>query len=246
MAPTRRYTSGVAQNSSPKLKAMILAAGPGTRLRPLTDTTPKPLIEVRGAPLIVHQIGWLLKAGIRDIVINVHHLADQLIDRLGTGSRFGVQITFSREFELLNTGGGIVNALPLLGGHPFLLLNGDVWTNYPLTRLVRRRTNHGHLVLIPVNNESNRDFALDGEIVKRFTDSSCHDLTYSGIAVLHPSIFRARQAKPFSLTRDLVFDLIHQQKITGEIFDGDWVDIGSLDNLSKLRDSAQPSSTKNC
>ena len=218
---------------------MILAAGPGTRLRPLTDTTPKPLIEVRGTPLIVHQIGWLRTAGIQEIVINVHHLADQLINHLGNGSRFGVRITFMRERELLNTGGGIVNALPHLGRRPFLLMNGDVWTNFPFTHLVRHQTNQGHLVLTPVRNESNRDFALDGDIVQRFDDLACHDLTYSGIAVLHPSIFRAREAIPFSLTRDLLFALIHQQKVTGEVFDGDWLDIGSPDSLSKLRDSTE-------
>lgn len=219
---------------------MILAAGPGTRLRPLTDITPKPLLEVRGTPLIVHQIGWLLKAGIQDIVINVHHLAEQLIDHLGNGSRFGVHITFSRERELLNTGGGIVNALPHLGPHPFLLINGDVWTNYPLTRLVSHQTTHGHLVLTPFKNESNRDFALDGKIVQRFEDKTRHDLTYCGIAVLHPNIFQEREAKPFSLTRDLIFDLIHQRKVTGEKFDGEWIDIGSPNNLSLLRDGLPP------
>lgn len=237
MAPTQCHTCDLTQNSSPKLRAMILAAGPGTRLRPLTDTTPKPLIEVRGTPLIVHQIGWLQLAGIQEVVINVHHLADQLVDHLGNGSRFGVQITFSRERELLNTGGGIVKALPLLGRHPFLLMNGDVWTNFPFTRLVRHQTNQGHLVLTPVKNESNRDFALDGKIVQRFDDLTCHDLTYSGIAVLHPDIFQKREAKPFSLTRDLMFELVHQRKITGEVFAGEWIDIGSPNSLSKLRDS---------
>lgn len=218
---------------------MILAAGPGTRLRPLTDTTPKPLIEVRGAPLIVHQIGWLRLAGIQEIVINLHHLAEQLIDHLGDGSRFGVRITFSRERELLNTGGGIVNALPHLGRRPFLLMNGDVWTNYPFTRLVRLQTKHGHLVLTPVGNKSNRDFALDGTTVQRFDDLTCHDLTYSGIAVLHPNIFQGREAKPFSLTRDLMFELVHQRKVTGEIFNGDWIDIGSPNSLLKLQDSTE-------
>lgn len=225
---------------------MILAAGPGTRLRPLTDSTPKPLIEVRGAPLIVHQLGWLLKAGIQDIVINVHHLADQLIDRLGDGSHLGVRITFSRELELLNTGGGIVNALPHLGPHSFLLMNGDVWTNYPFTQLVRHQKSHTHLVLTPVKNESNRDFALDGKIVQRFEDITNHNLTYTGIAVLHPKIFQERKAQPFSLTKDLIFDLIHRRRVTGEIFDGDWIDIGSPNNLTRLRDSVDTSGTKDC
>ena len=221
---------------------MILAAGPGTRLRPLTDTIPKPLIEIRGAPLIEHQIGWLKGAGIEDIVINVHHLADQLVDRLGNGSHLGVRITFSREFELLNTGGGIVNALTHLGLKPFVLLNGDVWTNYPFKQLTRHNVTHGHLVLTPVRNESNQDFALNGEIVQRFEDSNRHDLTYSGMAIFHPLIFEQCQVEPFSLTRDLVFDLIRQQKITGEIFEGDWIDIGSPERLSALLSSSKSSS----
>ena len=218
---------------------MILAAGPGTRLQPITDTIPKPLIEVRGAPLIVHQISWLRRAGIQEIVINVHHLADQLIDHLSDGSQFGVRITFSRERELLNTGGGIVNALPYLGQRPFLLVNGDVWTDYPFSRLVRHQTNQGHLVLTRVTNESSRDFALDDKIVQRFDDLTCHDLTYCGIAVLHPNIFQEREAKPFSLTRDLLFELIHRREITGEVFAGDWIDIGSHGSLSRLQDSAE-------
>lgn len=218
---------------------MILAAGPGTRLRPLTDTTPKPLIRVRGAPLIEHQIGWLKHAGIEDIVINVHHLADQLVDRLGNGSHLGVRITFSRELELLNTGGGIVNALPHLGLNPFVLLNGDVWTNYPFRQLTHHRVTHGHLVLTPVCNKSNQDFTLHGEFVQRLEDSKRHDLTYSGIALLHPSIFEQCQVEPFSLTRDLVFDLIQQQKITGEIFPGEWIDIGSPKRLSVLLSSSK-------
>lgn len=223
---------------------MILAAGLGTRLRPLTDSIPKPLIEIRGTPLIVHQIGWLRDAGIKDLVINVHHLADQLIDQLGTGTHLGVQITFSRELELLNTGGGIVNALSHLGPHPFLLMNGDVWTNYPFTQLVRHQTTHAHLVLTPVKYESNRDFTLDGKNVQRFEDLTRHDLTYSGIAVLNPRVFQEREAKPFSLTKDLIFTLIQQQKVTGEIFDGDWIDIGSPNSLSRLRDSTVTASTK--
>lgn len=220
---------------------MILAAGPGTRLRPITDTTPKPLIGVRGTPLIVHQIGWLKTAGIQEIVINVHHLADQIIGQLGNGSRLGVRITFSREIELLDTGGGIVHALPHLGLDPFLLLNGDVWTNFPFRQLLTHFVPHGHLVLTPVRKESNRDFALDGEIVQRFEDLACHDLTYSGIAVLHPNIFDKCQVEPFSLTRDLVFDLIRQEKITGEIFSGDWIDIGSPSSLSRLQRAIESS-----
>ena len=218
---------------------MILAAGPGTRLKPLTDSKPKPLIEVQGIPLIEHQIRWLKKAGIQDLVINVHHLAEQLIEHLGSGSRFGVHITLSRENKLLNTGGGIVNALPHLGRCPFVLLNGDIWTNYPFTQLKSYRVTHAHLVLIPTSEHSSRDFSLEAGRVNRFLDKemASHDFTYSGIAVIHPRIFDQCQVEPFSLTRDLIFDLIGQRKVTGEIFSGDWVDIGTPHGLAIARQS---------
>ena len=223
---------------------MILAAGAGTRLRPLTDTIPKPLIEIQGTPLIVHQLGWLKNAGIKDIVINVHHLADQLIGFLGTGSRYGVRIVFSRETKLLDTGGGIANALPHLGTHPFLLLNGDIWTNYPFSQLLQRRVTHAHLVLSPVRGANCRDFALDGERVQRFNDSKRHSLTYCGIAKLHPRIFKQFQVEQFSLTRNLIFELIQHQNVTGEVFSGDWIDIGSPSRLASAQHSTRKPSPK--
>lgn len=218
---------------------MILAAGPGTRLKPLTDSKPKPLIEIQGVPLIEHQIRWLKKAGIQEVVINAHHLAEQFIEHLGTGSRFGVHITLSRENKLLNTGGGIVNALPHLGHCPFVLLNGDIWTNYPFKQLTTYRVTHAHLVLIPTPEHSNRDFALEAGYVHRFQDKEMarHDLTYCGIAVIHPRVFEQCKVEPFSLTRDLIFDLIGQQKVTGEIFSGDWVDIGTPRGLAIAQQS---------
>ena len=218
---------------------MILAAGPGTRLKPLTDSKPKPLVEIQGVPLIEHQIRWLKNAGIQEIVINVHHLAEQFIQHLGTGSRFGVRVTFSRENELLNTGGGIVNALPHLGHHPFLLLNGDIWTNYPFEQLKHQSVTHVHLVLVPTREHSNRDFALEAGRVHRFSDTEMvrHNLTYCGISVIHPSIFDQRKVEPFSLTRDLFFDLVSQQKVTGEIFSGDWIDIGTPRGLAVAQQS---------
>ena len=117
------------------MKAMILAAGRGERLKPLTDQTPKPMLEVGGKPLIAHQIAWLSAAGINEIVINLHHLGDQIESFCGDGTQFGVSIRYSREAVLLETAGGIVNALPLLGERPFVLLNGDVFTDFPFGQL---------------------------------------------------------------------------------------------------------------
>ncbi|HEY6598064.1 MAG TPA: sugar phosphate nucleotidyltransferase, partial [Pseudomonadales bacterium] len=116
------------------MRGMILAAGRGERLRPLTDHTPKPLVAIAGTPLIVHQLRWLAAAGITDIVINLHHLGDAIAAALGDGAQFGVRIHYSRETTLLETGGGIVRALPSLGAGPFVILNGDVWTDYPFAR----------------------------------------------------------------------------------------------------------------
>jgi len=120
------------------MKAMVLAAGFGERLRPLTETTPKPLLKVGNKPLIQYHIENLVSAGVRELVINTSWLGDQIEAFLGDGSRFGVDISWSREEEPLETGGGIRRALPLLGSEPFLLINGDIWTDYPLVDLVNR------------------------------------------------------------------------------------------------------------
>ena len=117
------------------MKAMILAAGRGERLRPLTEHTPKPLVRVGGTPLIAHQLRWLASAGITEIVVNLHHLGEQIASFCGDGQQFGVAIQYSREEELLETAGGILNALPLLGDEPFVVLNGDVYTDFPFARL---------------------------------------------------------------------------------------------------------------
>lgn len=193
------------------------------------------MIEIQGAPLIEHQIRWLKQAGICDIVINVHHLAEQLTGYLGSGSQFGVRIKFSRERELLNSGGGIAKALPQLGPHPFLLLNGDIWTNYQFAKLTEQRVTHAHLVLTSIRDDTNRDFAIDQGYVRRLDDVIHHNLTYCGIAVLHPDIFMQCPVEPFSLTKDLIFGLTRQRKVTGEVFTGSWIDIGSPKNLAILK-----------
>ncbi|MFU8818069.1 MAG: nucleotidyltransferase family protein, partial [Pseudomonadales bacterium] len=130
---------------------MILAAGRGERLRPLTDRMPKPMVPVAGRPLLAHQLRWLAKAGLREVVINLHHLGEQIIDTFGDGGDYGLRIRYSPESHLLETGGGIVNALPLLGDDPFLILNGDIFTDFPLTDLPIGLDHgvQGHLVVTP-------------------------------------------------------------------------------------------------
>ena len=150
------------------MKAMILAAGRGERLRPLTDRMPKPMIPIASEPLITHQIRWLQRAGVTEVVINLHHLGEQIQSHLGSGRDLGVSIRYSLEEELLDTGGGIVKALPLLGEAPFLLLNGDIWSNFRFVSLVDAMPETGHVVLTPTPaHRKVSDFGLDGTRVWR-------------------------------------------------------------------------------
>ena len=213
---------------------MILAAGRGERLRPLTDHTPKPLLPIAGEPLIVHQVRWLERAGIRDIVINLHHLGESIAAALGTGHDFGVRITYSREETLLETGGGIVRALPLLGDAPFVILNGDIWTDYPISRLLTSSLGNdlAHLVLTKTPpNRSEGDFDLVDDRVRRGAN---RPLTYCGISLLAPSLFDDAPRAPFSL-RQILFAAIEDGCVSGERWDGRWIDIGTFDQLETVR-----------
>ncbi len=212
---------------------MILAAGRGERLRPLTDHTPKPLLPIAGTPLIAHQVRWLAQAGIRDIVINLHHLGDAIAAALGNGRELGARIQYSREETLLETGGGIVRALPLLGTDPFAILNGDVWTDYPFSRVLRPLGDDlAHVVLTATPaHRSEGDFGLDGDRVTRGIE---RPYTYCGIALLSPTLFNGAPAGPFSL-RQLLFEAIEKGRLRGELWSGRWIDIGTPDQLAAVR-----------
>ena len=212
---------------------MILAAGRGERLRPLTDRTPKPLLPIGALPLIVHQVQWFAAAGIHDIVINLHHLGEQIEQCLGDGKALGVTIRYSREATLLETGGGIQRALPLLGDQPFVILNGDIWTDYPLGRLPTTLGGDlAHLVLTPTPaNRQEGDFGLSGDRVTRGAE---RPYTYCGIALIAPALFDAAPPAPFSL-RVLFFKAIAQGRIRGEVWTGQWSDIGTPDQLDAVR-----------
>jgi MurNAc alpha-1-phosphate uridylyltransferase len=217
------------------MKAMLLAAGRGERLRPLTDRIPKPLIPIAGEPLIAHQIRWLERAGIRDIVINLHHLGAAIERTLGSGSDFRVRIRYSHEETRLETGGGVVRALPLLGGQPFVLLNGDIWTDFDFAGLTTalRDTDRAHLVLTPTPaNRDDGDFDLVGDRVVR--PEGLRPLVYCGIAVLHPRLFEDAPDGAFSL-RELYFAACGEGTISGERFAGRWIDIGSVEQLKAVR-----------
>ena len=216
------------------MKAMILAAGEGRRLAPLTHRTPKPLLPVAGVPLLIRQIRQLSRAGYSDIVINLHHLSEQIEASLGDGSEFGVTIRYSRELELLETGGGIVNALPLLGDAPFILLNGDIFTDFDFVNLATALTDDtlGHLVVTekPANRDQG-DFAIsETRITKRGGK-----WVYCGIAVLDPRLFIDAPTGAFSL-RDVYFSALQKNQLSVQIHAGQWTDIGDLKAYAAVRD----------
>ena len=214
------------------MKAMILAAGLGTRMRPLTDTTPKPLLKVGGIPLIVWHIERLAHDGITQIVINIAHLGEQIPQALGDGSQWGVQMTYSDEREdgALESAGGIVKALPLLGEAPFVVVNGDIWTDYDFQE--HRVLGEGvlaHLVLVP-NPEHNPqgDFAFDGN---RVIDERRY--TFSGIGYYDPAFFEG-VAYGKSALAPLLREAMKEGKVTGELYEGAWLDIGTPQRLEQL------------
>ena len=212
---------------------MILAAGRGERLRPLTDTTPKPLIEVGGKHLIEYHLERLAAAGFREVVINLSHLGDRIRDTIGDGSTWGLQIHYSAEPPgALGTGGGIQQALPLLGDSPFAVINGDVFSLYPLARLRAVKCDHAHLVLVPnPDHNPGGDFELEGGYVNSNGEQR-H--TFSGISVYHPRFFASANAGNFSVV-PMLQAAMTLKHVTGELYKGVWHDIGTLERLKALR-----------
>jgi MurNAc alpha-1-phosphate uridylyltransferase len=220
------------------MRAMILAAGRGERLRPLTDTLPKPLIEIAGKPLIEHHIEALAGAGLSEIIINQGHLGDLLRDTLGDGARWNIQILWSDEQpEALETGGGIHKALPLLGTAPFLVVNGDVWTDFPFKQLRAVKCDWAHLVMVPnPTHNPPGDFALAGA---RLSEEGPSRLTFSGIGVYHPRLFDGCKPGKFSVV-PLLRAAMTNHLVTGELFEGGWSDIGTVQRLQSMEDLLEP------
>ncbi len=215
------------------MKAMILAAGKGERMRPLTLTTPKPLVRANGVPLIEYHLHALAGAGFTDIVINHAWLGQQIEDYLGDGSRYGVSIEYSPEGEPLETGGGIFRALPLLGDEAFVVVNGDIWTDYDFSVLHQPITGLAHLVLVdnPLHHPGGDFLLVDGEVQDGQPQGS--NLTYSGIAVLHPQLFDGCSAGAFKLA-PLLRKAMAEGQVTGERLCGRWVDVGTLERLAQV------------
>lgn len=221
------------------MRAMILAAGRGERLRPLTDTLPKPLVEIGGKPLIEHHLESLAGAGFREVVINQGHLGDLLPAALGDGSRWGIHIHWSDEQPAaLETGGGIFKALPLLGSSPFLVVNGDVWTDYPCARLRAVKCDWAHLVLVPNPPQHPAgDFALHGARVREDgAERQAERHTFSGIAVYHPRLFAGCSPGKFSVV-PLLRATMREHLVTGELYRGQWDDVGTPERLELLQQS---------
>ena len=213
---------------------MILAAGRGERMRPLTLVQPKPLLEVGGAPLIVHHLRALAGAGFEDVVVNLSWLGEQIRTALGDGSRFGLRLHYSDEGpEPLETGGGIYRALPLLGAGPFLVLNGDIWTDIDWSRL-RDRLAPGdlaHLVLVPNPAHNERgDFVLEGG---RIVETAGERRTFSGVGVYRAGLFDGCSDGAFKLA-PLLRAAARDGRVSGELHHGRWLDIGTPERLAEL------------
>ncbi len=215
------------------MKAMILAAGRGERMRPLTDILPKPLLEVHGKSLILWHIEKLVISGFSEIIINIAHLGYKIKEYLGDGSKYGVKIIYSDEQEegALESAGAIVKALPLLGSDTFLVVNGDVFSDYEFNRSFDLGDDMAHLILVP-NPQHNKDgdFGLSG---KRVVDSLTYNNTFSGIAYYNPKMFKDISYGKSALA-PLLREMISKDKIGGSLHDSVWHDIGTPQRLQDI------------
>lgn len=212
---------------------MLLAAGRGERLRPMTDSLPKPLVEVAGRPLIAYHLEALARAGVSDVVVNLSWLGGRIRAALGGGERYGLRIAYSEEGpEPLETGGGILRALPLLGARPFLVVNADIWTDADFSRyLVLEDDADARIVLAPnPPHHPHGDFGVDGGVV---VERDSERFTYTGIGVYRPEFFAGCRPGKFPLL-PLLKRAIAARRLRGEVFRGEWHDAGSPERLAWL------------
>lgn len=214
--------------------AMILAAGRGERLRPLTDETPKALVEVNGESLLERHLRAMAGVGVTTVVINLGWLGEQIVERVGCGSKFGLQVVYSPEYDnILDTGGGIHRALPLLGENPFWVVNADIYTEFRLTDLTLEDNMLGHLILVatPAHKQAGDFDLVDGLV----SNNGNRPLTYSGIAVYRPELFAGQEPGRFSLV-PLMREAADRRQLAGSLFEGVWEDIGTADRLTGLNE----------
>lgn len=218
-------------------KAMVLAAGLGKRMHPLTLTQPKPLLRVAGKALIDYQLAKLADAGVTDVVINLHWLGEQLTAHIGDGAKFGLAVRYSEEPELLETAGGILEALPLLGEQPFIVVNSDVYTDFDYQRLALPEGRLAHLVFVenPAHNRGG-DFSLspEGDVVLAESGQSENGgLTFAGVSIMHPALFKGYAPGKLAL-RPVLESAISKGLVSGQLHTGMWVDVGTPERLAQL------------
>ena len=214
------------------MKAFLLAAGKGKRLLPFTEDNPKPLIKVGGISLIEHNLLSLRKSNIEEVVINLHHFGEKIINLLGDGSRYGMKISYSIEEELLGTGGGINKALHHFD-EPFIVLSGDTWSEFNMKNLSLDPDVLAHMVLVP-NTESNfeGDVALVDGRVK--VNKTLDQYTFSGISILSPELFINKEVEKFELWKDLLMPATEADLVSGEIYNGNFKNLNTLEDVEKL------------
>jgi MurNAc alpha-1-phosphate uridylyltransferase len=220
------------------MKAMILAAGIGQRMRPLTNNLPKPMLAVGGKPLLQYHLEALANIGVRDIVINLAYLGDKIRAFVGNGEAFGVKVSYSEEPEPLETAGALLHALPLLGSEPFILINGDVWTDYPLENLAAyslQDDEDAHLILVP-----NPAFHPTGDFSpnnqgRLENNSDLPKFTFGGISLIHPRLISnyPQRRNKFPLVEALRFGIDHNN-ISATVYSGGWSDVGTPERLEEL------------
>lgn len=217
------------------MNAMILAAGRGERLRPLTDDIPKALVEIRGRSLLERHLASIRNAGVETVVINLGWLGAEIVSRVGSGARYGLQVIYSQEGDnILETGGGIHKALPLLGSKPFLVVNADVYTDMPVPRIELADEVLAHLVMVPTPDyRAHGDFDLREGLIR---NSDAAKLTFSGIAIYRPEFFNGCEAGRFPLA-PMLREAADAGQVSGELYEGLWADVGTQARLDALNRS---------
>ena len=212
--------------------AMLLAAGKGERLRPLTDSVPKALVEVRGEALLERHLRSLVAAGVETAVINLGWLGDQILERVGSGERFGLNVIYSQEGDnILETGGGIHRTLPMLGSEPFLVVNADIFTDMPVPDIKLGDRDLAHLVLVPASaDKESRDFALSGD---RVCNRGKPMYTFSGVSIYRPAFFDGCEPGRFSVV-PMLRAAADAGRISGSVYAGLWRDVGTPERLAEL------------
>lgn len=215
------------------MRAMLLAAGRGERLRPLTDEIPKSLVEVRGESLLERHLANLHAAGIRTVVINLGWLGDRIVERVGSGERYGLDVLYSQEGEnVLETGGGILRALPMLGNEPFLVVNADVYTDMPVPDIELADDRLGHLVLVPSPDyRDGGDFDIEDGLIR---NGETQRLTFSGVAVYRPALFDGCGPGRFPLA-PMLRHAADNGWLSGSVYEGLWADVGTPERLKAIQ-----------